>query len=143
MTSFDVVIERALTIVADYKLTKLNQQSQEDFNKRVDSLLIYSLPQFYQCRKSLDYDATARTFSADLSPQEIYILGCFWVIAWWEYETNNAAQIALKLGLKNVFSYNSESQNFKEKGNIIDKLREEVDRAITAYLLQDIENYEY
>ena len=63
------------------------------------------------------------------------------MIAWWERENNNAAQIALKLGIKNQYSYNSESQNFKEKQNVIDKLREEVDRATQEYLLLDLDSY--
>lgn len=143
MTSFDTVIDSALAIIDDYKLRKLYNQDVDLFKARIDSLLIQSLPQFWQCRQSLDYDAENREFNSSLTPQEVYILACFWIIAWWEYETNNAAQIALKLGLKNQYSYNSESQNFKEKGNIIDKLREEVDRAITNYLLQSLDDYQY
>lgn len=143
MTSFDTVIDSALAIIDDYKLRKLYNQDVDLFKARIDSLLIQSLPQFWQCRQSLDYNAENREFNSSLTPQETYILACFWVIAWWEYETNNAAQIALKLGLKNQYSYNSESQNFKEKGNIIDKLREEVDRAITNYLLQSLDDYQY
>lgn len=143
MTSFDTIEKRALTIVDDYKLSKLLDQDVEGFNARLDSLLIQCLPNFWQCKQSLEYDAEERTFTAELTDTEIYIIGCYWVIAWWQNETNNAAQIALKLGLKNQYSYNSESQNFKEKGNIIDKLREDVSRAITAYLLQDLDSYEY
>lgn len=143
MTSFDTVIDSALAIIDDYKLRKLYNLDVDVFRARIDSLLIQSLPQFWQCRQSLDYNAENREFNSSLTPQEIYILACFWIIAWWEYETNNAAQIALKLGLKNQYSYNNESQNFKEKGNIIDKLREEVDRAITNYLLQSLDDYQY
>ena len=143
MTSFDTVIDSALAIIDDYKLRKLYNQDVDLFKARIDSLLIQSLPQFWQCRQSLEYNAENREFNSSLTPQEVYILACFWIIAWWEYETNNAAQIALKLGLKNQYSYNSESQNFKEKGNIIDKLREEVDRAITNYLLQSLDDYQY
>lgn len=143
MTPFDKIEDRALAIVDDYKLRKLLNQDAEGFNARLDSLLIQCLPNFWQCKQSLKYNSEQRTFAADLTDTEIYIISCYWVIAWWQNETNNAAQIALKLGLKNQYSYNSESQNFKEKGNIIDKLREEVDRATTAYLLQDLDSYEY
>lgn len=143
ITSFDKIEERALAIVDDYKLRKLLDQSEDDFKARLDGWLIQCLPNFWQCRQSLEYDADTRVFTADLTDIEIYILSCYWVIAWWQNETNNAAQIALKLGLKAQYTFNSESQNFKEKGNIIDKLREEVDRATTKYLLQDLDSYEY
>lgn len=143
ITSFDKIEERALVIVDDYKLRKLLDQSNTDFMAKLDGWLIQCLPNFWQCRQSLEYDADERAFTADLTDMEIYILSCYWVIAWWQNETNNAAQIALKLGLKAQYTFNSESQNFKEKGNIIDKLREEVDRATTKYLLQDLDSYEY
>lgn len=142
MTSFDKIENLALGIIEDYKLAKLNETDPELLQKFCDGLLLNSLPQFTECRQGLDYDTAARTFSADLTDLETYILSRYWIIAWWERETNNAAQIALKLGIKNQYSYNSESQNFKEKQNVIDKLREEVDRATQDYLLLDLDSYD-
>lgn len=101
-----------------------------------------AVAQFAECRQDLAYDDVARSFNADLTVLEVYILSRYWVIAWWERETNNAAQIALKLKVSSAFTFNSEAQNFKEKQNIIDKLREEVDRAIQDYLLLDIAAYD-
>ena len=141
MTNFDDIIDVALDVVDDYKLFKLHDQNIENFQAYCDGFLIQGIPQFTDCRQSLDYDAQARTFSSDLTVLEKFILSRYWLIAWWERETNNSAQIALKLGLKNQYSYNSESQNFKEKQNVIDKLREEVSRAIQQYLLLDIDSY--
>lgn len=142
MTSFDKIENLALGIIEDYKLAKLNETDPELLQKFCDGLLLNSLPQFTECRQGLDYDTAVRTFSADLTDLETYILSRYWIIAWWERETNNAAQIALKLGIKNQYSYNSESQNFKEKQNVIDKLREEVDRATQDYLLLDLDSYD-
>lgn len=141
MTSFDKVIELALSIIDDYKITGLFNRDYENFQKFCDSLLYNAIPQFTECRQSLDYNAEQREFNVVLTNLEIYILSRYWVIAWWERENNNAAQIALKLGIKNQYSYNSESQNFKEKQNVIDKLREEVDRATQDYLLLDLDSY--
>lgn len=141
MTSFDQIETLALSIVEDYKLNKLFENSYDNFQKFCDSLLFNALPQFTECRQDLTYNAETREFGVDLTNLEIYILSRYWVIAWWERENNNAAQIALKLGIKNQYSYNSESQNFKEKQNIIDKLREEVDRATQEYLLLDLDSY--
>lgn len=141
MTSFDQIETLALSIVEDYKLNKLFESSYDNFQKFCDSLLFNALPQFTECRQDLTYNVETREFDVDLTNLEIYILSRYWVIAWWERENNNAAQIALKLGIKNQYSYNSESQNFKEKQNIIDKLREEVDRATQDYLLLDLDSY--
>lgn len=131
----------ALSIVEDYKLNKLFENSYDNFQKFCDGLLFNALPQFTECRQDLAYNVETREFDVDLTNLEIYILSRYWVIAWWERENNNAAQIALKLGIKNQYSYNSESQNFKEKQNVIDKLREEVDRATQEYLLLDLDSY--
>lgn len=141
MTSFDQIETLALSIVEDYKLNKLFENSYDNFQKFCDGLLFNALPQFTECRQDLTYNAETREFGVDLTNLEIYILSRYWVIAWWERENNNAAQIALKLGIKNQYSYNSEFQNFKEKQNIIDKLREEVDRATQEYLLLDLDSY--
>ncbi len=141
MTSFDAVENLALSIIEDYKLDKSYNKDYSQFQKYCDNFLFNALPQFTECRQSLTYDTETREFTVDLTNLEIYILSRYWVIAWWERENNNAAQIALKLGIKNQYSYNSESQNFKEKQNIIDKLREEVDRATQDYLLLDLDSY--
>lgn len=141
MTSFDQIETLALSIVEDYKLNKLFESSYDNFQKFCDGLLFNALPQFTECRQDLNYNVETREFGVDLTNLEIYILSRYWVIAWWERENNNAAQIALKLGIKNQYSYNSESQNFKEKQNVIDKLREEVDRATQEYLLLDLDSY--
>lgn len=141
MTSFDQIETLALSIVEDYKLNKLFESSYDNFQKFCDGLLFNALPQFTECRQDLTYNVETREFDVDLTNLEIYILSRYWVIAWWERENNNAAQIALKLGIKNQYSYNSEFQNFKEKQNVIDKLREEVDRATQEYLLLDLDSY--
>lgn len=142
-TSFDVIGERALSVIDDYKLRKLYDMSVEAFEQKVDSFILNAIPRFWQCNSDLSYDSTLRQFNADLNDLEIQILADYCVIAWWEGETNVASQIALKLKTQSAFSFNSESQNFKEKQNVIDKLREEVDRQTTNYLLKDISSYDY
>lgn len=140
MTSFDIVETRALAVIEDYKLKKLFDSSIDGFEKYCDGLLMVAIPQFYECLKSLRYDEAARTFSEDLDEQEVSILANFFVITWWQRENNNAAQIALKLKTSQSFQFNSEAQNFKEKQNVIDKLREENARQINAYLAANLDS---
>lgn len=140
MTSFDTIETRALAVIEDYKLKKLFDSSIDGFEKYCDGLLMVAVPQFYECLKSLQYDEAARTFSEDLDEQEVSILANFFVITWWQRENNNAAQIALKLKTSQSFQFNSEAQNFKEKQNVIDKLREENARQINAYLAANLDS---
>ena len=140
MTSFDTIETRALAVIEDYKLKKLFDSSIDGFEKYCDGLLMVAIPQFYECLKSLRYDEAARPFSEDLDEQEVSILANFFVITWWQRENNNAAQIALKLKTSQSFQFNSEAQNFKEKQNVIDKLREENARQINAYLAANLDS---
>ena len=140
MTSFDTIETRALAVIEDNKLKKLFDSSIDGFEKYCDGLLMVAIPQFYECLKSLRYDEAARTFSEDLDEQEVSILANFFVITWWQRENNNAAQIALKLKTSQSFQFNSEAQNFKEKQNVIDKLREENARQINAYLAANLDS---
>lgn len=135
MTSFDTVIDRALSAIQDYKLAKLYQKSAADFQTYCDGHLIAAIPKFYQAKDNLSYNATTRTFDRDLTDIEVSILANLWVLEWWEQQKNNAAQIELKLKTPSSFSYNSEAQNMKEKQVVIDKLREENNRLITGYQL--------
>lgn len=96
-TSFDVIGERALSVIDDYKLRKLYDISVEAFEQKIDSFILNAIPRFWQCNSDLSYDSTLRQFNADLNDLEIQILADYCVIAWWEGETNVASQIALKL----------------------------------------------
>lgn len=140
-TSFDVVEDMAIALIDDYKLVKLYNTGESNFQTYCDGILLAVAPRFYQCRQSLSYDISTRTFNSDLTDLEVVILSCLWRIGWWERENNNAAQIALKLKVPSSFQFNSESANFKEKQNVIDKLYEDLDRQITNYLLLDLSSY--
>lgn len=139
-TSFDQVIDLALVTVDDYKLVKLYNQSYEGFQKWCDGFLLSAIPNFFQCRQSLEYDATTRQFVSDLTETEISILADLWVISWLLRETQNSAKINALLQTSGSFKTHAASQNLKEKSAYLDGLREKVYQKITDYQLQDISN---
>ena len=63
LTSFDKIEDLALTVVSDYKLGKLFDQSEEKFKKFCDGLLMNAVAQFTECRQDLTYDDVARSTS--------------------------------------------------------------------------------
>lgn len=138
-TSFDAVIDLALVTVDDYKLLKLINQSQEGFDKWCDGFLIRAIPNFFDCRQSLEYDVTLRVFISDLTPLEISILADFWVMEWARREIDNSAQLQLKLQVSSAFTTHSPSQNTKEKLNLMDEMREKVHQKIVSYQLQNVD----
>lgn len=139
-TSFDQVIDLALVTVDDYKLVKLYDQSQQGFQQWCDGFLLSAIPNFFQCRQSLEYDATIRQFVSDLTNVEISILADFWIIEWFDRETQNSAKINALLQTSGSFKTHAASQNLKEKSAYLDGLREKVYQKITDYQLQDISN---
>lgn len=141
-TSFDIIEDLALQTINDYKLVKLYNQSMDDFQKWCDGFLMSAIPQFTDCVQSLAFDAVGREFVSDLTIQETKILANFFIISWWERETNDGAQIAQKLNVPSSFKVEGvSSQNMKEKQNIIDKLREENSRLINNYLTAHLKDF--
>jgi len=136
-TSFDTIEDLALTIISDYKLNKLYNQSTTEFQQYCDTFLMSAIPNFIQCNQDLGYDLNTRTFNSTLTYLEISILADFWGIAWLTKETQDATQISLKLTTSGGFETHSEAQNLKEKSNWLDRLRERVRQKITDYQLLD------
>ena len=141
MTEFDRVIDEALTKVDDYRLVKLYNQSEENFKKYCDGFLISAIPNFTHCRQSLAYNLEARQFEYDLTSMEISILANLWVIEWYAKDNHNVAQYRQHLQNSGSFKNHSEAQNLKEHSAHIDKLREEIDRQMVAYQLEDLSSY--
>ena len=142
MTSFDDIIDLALVEVNDYRLTKLYEnQTENDFNVYVDGFLISAVPLFTKCRQSLDYDEDTRYFTSDLTLSEKSILAKLWVLQWYRKDNQTYALYRQHLQNSGSFKNHSESQNLKENSTYADKLKEEVDRLIVAYQLEDISGY--
>ena len=140
MTSFDEIIDLALVTVNDYRLSKLAEQGEENFNTYVDGFLISSIPYFPECRQSLDFDAEQRQFESDLTNLEKSILANLWIIQWYARDNQNYALYRQHLQSASSFKNHSESQNLKENSIYLDKLREELDRQKISYQLQEFFN---
>lgn len=140
MTSFDEIIDLALVTVNDYRLSKLAEQGEENFNTYVDGFLISSIPYFPECRQSLDFDEEQRQFESDLTNLEKSILANLWIIQWYSRDNQTYALYRQHLQSASSFKNHSESQNLKENSIYLDKLREELDRQKISYQLQEFFN---
>lgn len=145
MTNFDDVIDLALVEVNDYRLTKLYENQTDnnfdDFNNYVDGFLVTAIPLFTKCRQSLDYNLETRTFINDLTSSEKSILAKLWVLQWYRKDNQTYALYRQHLQNSGSFKNHSESQNLKENSTYADKLKEEIDRLMVAYQLEDISDY--
>lgn len=139
-TSFDTIIDLALTLIDDYKIIKLYNQSQTKFLAYCDSLLIAAIPNFFRCNQSLEYTAETRQFNNELTSAEISILADLWILEWFKKETQDSRKINALLQSSGSFKSHSAAQNLKEKSSYLDGLREKVEQKMTNYQLQNIDN---
>ena len=139
-TSFDEIIDLALTLIDDYKLIKLYNQSEEKFIKYCDGLLLSAIPNFFRCNQSLDFSLDDRQFNNQLTNAEISILADLWVLEWFKKETQDSRKINALLQSSGSFKSHSAAQNLKEKSSYLDGLREKISQKMTEYQLQNIDN---
>ena len=139
-TSFDEIIDLALTLIDDYKLRKLYNQSEAKFLMFCDSLLLAAIPNFFRCNQSLDYDTATRQFNNQLTSLEISILADLWILEWFKKETQDSRKINALLQSSGSFKSHSAAQNLKEKTTYLDGLREKVSQKMTNYQLQNIDS---
>lgn len=139
-TSFDTVIDLALSLIDDYKLVKLYNANVDKFIKYCDGLLYAAIPNFTRCNQSLEYDASLRQFNNTLTPLEISILADLWIIEWFAKETQDSRKINVLLQSSGSFKTHTAAQNLKEKYSYLNGLREKVEQKMTNYQLQDLAN---
>lgn len=142
-TSFDTIIDLALTLIDDYALINLYNQSQQKFFAVCDSYLIAAVPNFTRCKQSLSYDATLRQFDNELTDLEISILADYWILAWFEKQTQDSKKFNALLQSSGSFKSHSAAQNLKEKNTYLNGLREKVSQKVTDYQAQDIESLSF
>ena len=142
-TSFDTIIDLALTLIDDYALINLYNQSQQKFFTICDSYLIAAIPNFTRCKQSLSYDATLRQFDNELTDLEISILADYWILAWFEKQTQDSKKFNALLQSSGSFKSHSAAQNLKEKNTYLNGLREKVSQKVTDYQAQDIESLSF
>lgn len=135
-TTFDEVIDMALTNIQDYKLNKLYKDNKDNFKTITQSFLIKGLPNFTNCKTSLTYDLEKKTFTNTLSPQEISILSDLWIFEWFAWHIQNVTQFENKM-TPSDFKHYSESANLKEKSEYLDRLREKHNQKMVDYSLKN------
>ena len=148
-TPFIKVYDRAMTQFKDYRLDNLYQLDKESFYQLLKGFLLDSIDDFDGCLTDLSYDSVDTTvtnedgtttttteyfFNSDLSSKEIKILCLGLAIAWFNNDMQDVTQFRLHLNVREYRSH-SESQNEKQRSEVLDKMREELDRNITEYQL--------
>lgn len=143
MTNFKVVYDRAINRIRDYRLDNLFNRDEDAFYDYMRVKLYDSIDTFNGCLSDLTYTSetvgniTEWYFNGDLSSKEISILSYGIVISWMEQNLLDITQMNMHLSTREFKSF-STSVNLKEKSNVLDKMKEDMDREITEYQLKNI-----
>ena len=125
-TNASEIYDLMMTLVKDYKLVTLYQDSEEDFLTYMQGWLIQSCAEFEGFTETdLTFDSTDGDFNVDLSNMEKTILARLMTQFWLKKETQDIMQMNLHLQDRDFKVY-AESQNLKEKNALLTTVREEI-----------------
>ena len=145
MTNFKVVYDRAMGRLRDYRLDNLFNKDEDAFYDFMRQKLYESIDTFNGCLSDLTYHSetigtvTEWYFDATLTTKETSILAYGLIIAWMEQNMLDITQMNLHLSTKDFKNF-SESQNLKQKSEVLDKMREDMAREVTEYQLKNLSN---
>ena len=145
MTNFKVVYDRAMGRLRDYRLDNLFNKDEDAFYDFMRQKLYESIDTFNGCLSDLTYHSetvgtvTEWYFDATLTIKETSILAYGLIIAWMEQNMLDITQMNLHLSTKDFKNF-SESQNLKQKSEVLDKMREDMAREVTEYQLKNLSN---
>lgn len=143
MTNFKLIYDRAISRIRDYRLDNLFNRDEDVFYNYMRVKLYEAIDVFNGCLTSLEYTSETTDgvvewyFIEDLSSKEISILSYGIVISWMEQNLLDITQMNMHLSTREFKSF-STSVNLKEKSNVLDKMKEDMDREITEYQLKNI-----
>ena len=135
-TLYDDIIDLALISIRDYKLDKLYNIDEDSFRTVMIGFLTRAIPNFDNCKVNLT-NQNEEGFVEDLNIYEQDILADWTVIKWLDKEINDVRQITGMMQNKNEAHRYSEANLMKEKVNMREVKREEVDRKQTLYGLRN------
>ena len=156
-TTFLQVYDRAMTQFKDYRLDNLYQMDKDVFYELLRGFLLDSIDDFDGCLTDLSYtkteniiendDGTTTTveeysFNQELSSKEIKILCLGLAIAWYNNDMLDVTQFRLHLNVRE-YKTHAESQNLKQRSDVLDKMREELDRNIMEYQISHMDKLPY
>lgn len=134
-TSFTKIFDVFMVLQQDYNLVILYNQSETDFTTYLEGWLILSVDEFNRNTKptqSLGYDLVTQTFNETLSDENQLVLSRVMVRYWMERVRNDIRQMNLSIQ-DHDFKHYAESQNLKEKINLLTVKIEELSQLYVDY----------
>lgn len=138
-TPYSEVFDLFLASIQDYRINKLYNQSITQMESYLTPFLIKSIINFKKCKTDLeDRNDINKVFNQTLSTEEKVILSNLMIVEWLTKEVNDI--LGMKLFLQDTdFKTYSQSQNLKEKRELLTTMKDMVDKQITQYLYNNFD----
>jgi hypothetical protein len=136
-TTLDEINDLFMQLITDYRLNSLYTTSGSNvFNTYLEPWLRFSINEFSPtCAETLVYSTTTQTFSTTLSEDVILILSQIMVKWWLQKLVNDVLQVNLAITDRD-FKHYSESQNLREKRDLLNQKKEEISQLLVDYSIK-------
>jgi hypothetical protein len=132
-TSLIDINDLFLTLIDDYRLNKLYEQSVSNFNTHLEGWLLFAIEDFADiCTQPLVYDESTQEFSVTLTRKHKLILAQIMVKYWLHKEVFNVLQMNNMLQDRDYKSH-SAAQNLREKQAALAGKEEEISQLLLDY----------
>lgn len=96
-TDFSEIYHIFLNSIQDYHLKNLFSENIEFGEDMLETFLMKSITDFYNCSKIKDFDTVTKEFNSSLTIDEKNILADLMKLAWVNYNINDITQMELNL----------------------------------------------
>lgn len=136
-TSLIDINDLFLTLIDDYRLNKLYEQSVSNFNTHLEGWLLFAIEDFSGiCTQELVYDESTQEFSVILTRKHKLILAQIMVKYWLHKEVFNVLQMNNFITDRD-FKAHSAAQNLREKQAALAGKEEEISQLLLEYELSN------
>ena len=139
-TSLIDINDLFLTLIDDYRLNKLYEQSVSNFNTHLEGWLLFAIEDFSGiCTQELVYDESTQEFSVILTRKHKLILAQIMVKYWLHKEVFNILQMDNFIQDRD-YKAHSAAQNLREKQAALAGKEEEISQLLLDY---EMSNYDW
>jgi hypothetical protein len=132
-TSLIDINDLFLTLIDDYRLNKLYEQSVSNFNTHLEGWLLFAIEDFSGiCTQELVYDESTQEFSVTLTRKHKLILAQIMVKYWLHKEVFNILQMDNFIQDRD-YKAHSAAQNLREKQAALAGKEEEISQLLLDY----------
>ena len=140
-TAYNEIFTLFLAGIQDYKIDALYESATPtNADVYMSDFLVRAIPNFDNCVQNLESrNDSTRTFTIILTTDEKVILSELMMVQWLKKDVNDIKQMELHLSDPKAFKHYAESNNLKEKRELLNSHQEAADKLMLRYSQKNID----